>query len=203
MLELVTRDGPEVVCLQELPIWGLVHVEEWSGMHAYAAVARTPRVPGRVGRFLTRLHHGTFRSALVGQANAILVTRGLGAKDLGSRQISDIGLERRVVQAVRVDERLVVANFHASTELLAARQELERAQEFAEGLARPGEPVVLAGDFNLVSPSVDGYSDPSQGIDHVLVRGAPVSGSVVWEPARRGRAGRLLSDHPPVEVTLE
>jgi endonuclease/exonuclease/phosphatase family metal-dependent hydrolase len=202
MLELVTRDGPAIVCLQELPIWGLAHLEEWSGMQAFPAVARTPRVPGRIGRLLTRLHHGTFRSALVGQANAILVARGLAAKDLGSKQISDIGLERRVAQAARVDDRLVVANFHASTELHAARHELERAQAFAEGLARPGEPVVLAGDFNLVSPSLAGYSDPSPGIDHVFVRGAPVSEPVVWEPARRARARRLLSDHPPVELTL-
>src|SRR4029078_2711208 len=40
MLELVTRDGPDVVCLKELPVWALGHLESWSGMHATGAVAR-------------------------------------------------------------------------------------------------------------------------------------------------------------------
>ncbi len=203
MLDVVCSDRPGVVCLQELPVWGLARLEEWSGMQAFYVVARTPRVPGRFGRSLTRLHHGFFRSAFVGQANAILVAPGHDAEDLGWKRISDPGREPRVVQAVRVADRLVVAHFHASTDLVAARAELERAQSFVEGLARAGEAVVLAGDFNLVSPQVEGYSGPAPGIDHVLVRGALVSGPLVWPPERRERAGRLLSDHPPVEVTID
>ena len=202
MLEVVCHDRSDVVCLQELPVWGLAHLEEWSGMQAFPVVARTPRVPGSLGRLLTRLHHGFFRSAFVGQANAILVPRTLDARDLGSKQISDIGFERRVVQAVRVDERLVVANFHASTDLVAARTEFDRARAFAEELARPGEAVVLAGDFNLVSPQVAGYSAPTSGIDHVLVRGAETSEPLVWPPEQRELSGRHLSDHAPVEVTI-
>lgn len=202
MLELVCRDRPDVVCLQELPVWGLPRLEEWSGMPAFQVVTRTPRVPGGLGRFLTRLHHGFFRSAFVGQANAILVARGLDAEDLGWTRISDRGREPRAAQAVRVDGRLVVANFHASTDLVAARVEVDRARRFAEELAHAGEAVCLAGDFNLLSPHLEGYSEPTPGIDHVLVRGAPASGALVWPPQRRERSGRQLSDHAPVEVTV-
>ena len=203
MLDVVCHDRPDVVCLQELPVWGLAHLEKWSGMQAIQVVARTPRVPGRLGRFLTLLHHGFFRSAFVGQANAILVAAGLGAEDLGWTRISDSGREPRAAQAVRIDDGLLVANFHASTDLVAARTELERVRVFAEELARPGEAVCLAGDFNLVSPQVEGYSEPTPGIDHVLVRGAAVSAPLVWPPERRERSGRLLSDHAPVEVTID
>jgi endonuclease/exonuclease/phosphatase family metal-dependent hydrolase len=203
MLDVVCGDRPDVVCLQELPVWGLARLEEWSGMQVFHVVARSPRVPGRLGRFLTRLHHGFFRSAFVGQANAVLVAPALDADDLGWKRISDPGREPRVVHAVRIADRLVVAHFHASTDLVAARAELERARSFVEGLARPGEPVVLAGDFNLVSPQVGGYSEPAPGIDHVLVRGAQVSELLVWPPERRELAGRMLSDHAPVEVTID
>ena len=203
MLDVVCHDRPDVVCLQELPVWGLAPLEDWSGMQAFQVVARTPRMPGRLGRFLTRLHHGFFRSAFVGQANAILVAPGLGAEDLGWTRISDRGREPRAAQAVRIDGRLVVVNFHASTDLVAARAELERVRVFAEGLAGGVEAVCIVGDFNLVSPQLEGYSAPAPGIDHVLVRGAEVSEPVVWPPEQRELAGRLLSDHAPVEVGIE
>ena len=55
MIELVTRDRPDVVCLQELPVWALGHLPSWSGMHAYTAVARRSLLP--VGaRVVTALH---------------------------------------------------------------------------------------------------------------------------------------------------
>ena len=74
MIELVTRDRPDVVCLQELPVWALRHLESWSGMHATSAVARRPLLP--VGsRAVTDLHHGLLRSAVTGEAAAILTPR--------------------------------------------------------------------------------------------------------------------------------
>ena len=80
MLDLVTRDRPDIVCLQELPVWALEHLESWSGMHATTAVARRPLLP--VGaRAATALHHGLFRSAFTGEGDAIL-TRS-PARDLG------------------------------------------------------------------------------------------------------------------------
>jgi endonuclease/exonuclease/phosphatase family metal-dependent hydrolase len=73
---------------------------------------------------------------------------------------------------------------------------------FAESLARPREPVVLAGDFNLLQPQLDGYSAPGPGVDQVLVRGLPSTPLLVWPLERRMKNGRVLSDHAPVELTL-
>src|SRR5947209_2505317 len=77
MVELVTGDRPGVVCLQELPVWALPHLEQWSGMRSVSAVAREPRVgSARLGGWITGVHHGLLRSALTGEADAILVDRG-------------------------------------------------------------------------------------------------------------------------------
>src|SRR5262245_23867208 len=63
MIELVTRDRPDIVCLQELPVWALRHLERWSGMHATGAVARRPLLPFG-SREVTALHHGRLRSGV-------------------------------------------------------------------------------------------------------------------------------------------
>jgi endonuclease/exonuclease/phosphatase family metal-dependent hydrolase len=70
---------------------------------------------------------------------------------------------------------------------------------------------VLAGDFNLqAGPSraiADltgwGFSAPGPGIDHVLVRGVASGPEQPWPEERRRIAGMLVSDHAPVEVTIE
>jgi endonuclease/exonuclease/phosphatase family metal-dependent hydrolase len=202
MIELVAADGPDVVCLQELPLWGRACLERWSGMQSFPVAARHAVVPGRVGASLTWLNQGFFRSGFVGQANAILVAPGLEAEDEGHMRISDHGRERRVVQAVRVAERFLVANLHASTDAEVARDEGERAREFVEELARPDDVVVLAGDFNVTDLRLDGYSEPAIGLDHVFVRGAPATAPLVWPRERRTRNGVVLSDHPPVDVAV-
>jgi endonuclease/exonuclease/phosphatase family metal-dependent hydrolase len=202
MIELVCEGRPDVVCLQELPVWGISRLDEWSSMQMFTVVARAPRVPGRVGVRVTRMNQGFFRSAFVGQANAILVTRSLAVEDRGYLQISDPGRERRVVHAVGVAGSYVVANLHANRGAEVARIETERSRAFVEAASRPGEVIVLAGDFNLQDVRMDGYSSPSIGIDHVLVRGALVSESVVWSRERRELGGVVLSDHQPVEVTI-
>src|SRR5436305_10355771 len=80
MIELVTADDPDVVCLQELPAWALPGLADWSGMHAFTEVAQPPRlgplpIPAELGRAITSLNNGLFRSAVSGQANAILLAR--------------------------------------------------------------------------------------------------------------------------------
>src|SRR5882724_9211424 len=73
MVELVSADRPDVVCLQEVPVWALKQLGGWSGMTAVGAVAARPRLgSAELGRWITELHHGLFRSAFTGQANAIL-----------------------------------------------------------------------------------------------------------------------------------
>src|SRR5262245_66429660 len=63
MIELVTQDRPDVVCLQELPVWALEHLEGWSGMYVDGAVARRPLLP-LGARGVTAVHHGLLRSAV-------------------------------------------------------------------------------------------------------------------------------------------
>jgi endonuclease/exonuclease/phosphatase family metal-dependent hydrolase len=206
MVKLATADEPDVLCLQELPIWSLPLLGGWSGMQAEAAIARPPLWPGAIAAWITRLNQGLFRSAISGQANAILVKREHVVDDLGKETISERGRERRVVQAVRLDDRIVVANLHASNDFRRAelpRAEVERARRFVEGLARPREPIVLAGDFNVRRIELDGYSRPADGIDHILVRGAAVSPLHVWPHEERVENGLVLSDHPPVELRVD
>jgi endonuclease/exonuclease/phosphatase family metal-dependent hydrolase len=195
MVELVTRDEPDVVCLQELPVWALAHLEAWSGMEGVAAVARTPRaVSARLGRWLTEVNHGMLRSALTGEADAILVAHGHALADARS-QVASAGGLRRNVHGVRVDD-VYVANFHTS----AAPEQLRAVAEFVAGEER----AVVAGDANVRPPyDLEGFSRPLAGsIDQVLVRGLPSSPPIAWPEERRRVGGRLLSDHAPVELTV-
>jgi endonuclease/exonuclease/phosphatase family metal-dependent hydrolase len=190
MIELATADRPAAVCLQELPVWALEHLESWSGMHAYSAVARRPLLP--VGaRTVTDLHHGLLRSAFTGEGDAIL-TRG-PARDLGTTVVGDAKL-RRIAHAVELDGVRVV-NFHIDGD----RAQLDRV------LALAGERSIVAGDANLVAPVADGFSPPLAGsIDQIFVRGLALrEGPRAWPTERRTLNGRVLSDHAPVEVVVE
>ena len=202
MIALATADAPDVLCLQEIPVWAVRRLGRWSGMQEFAAVARHGLPTVKLAGWATRRHNGLLRSAIVGQANVILISNAHPAEDLGSEKVSHLELERRVCHAVRLDGSLVVVNTHLSHLGHGQRDELVRMLEFANARARPGEPVVLAGDLNLREAHVDGFSDPGPGIDHVLVRGADAGPLVVWPEERRRQNGVVLSDHPPVEVRI-
>jgi hypothetical protein len=83
------------------------------------------------------------------------------------------------------------------------REEARRAAAFAEGVATPGDAVVLAGDFNVRDPALEAYSGRRDGIDQILVRGARIGPVVEWERGRRVQNGVVLSDHPVVEARIE
>jgi endonuclease/exonuclease/phosphatase family metal-dependent hydrolase len=232
MVELATADRPDVVVLQEVPVWALGRLAAWSGMQSVGDVAQRPRlgpvpISTGAGRTLTDLRPGLLRSAFSGQANAILLRGGLGivARDVLTlnpapfrrEQARALGLdlvtrlawskERRVCQVVRLASGLVVANLHASSSPGDPRVpavELERATAFAEGFAGADDTVVIAGDFNCLAAhwALEGYSEPGPGIDHVAVRGAVPSPLHVWPDERRRRDGMLLSDHSPIELVL-
>jgi endonuclease/exonuclease/phosphatase family metal-dependent hydrolase len=199
MVELATADGPDVVCLQELPLWSLRSLDEWSGMQAYTAVAKRACVPRPLGRLLQQYDPRRFRSGVTGQGNAILLANGLRVHEHRTRRVSDPGRERRVCHAVRIDG-FAIANVHASNEFgdpEVPREELRRAYDLLDELAAGGEARILAGDFNLRDPDL-----PGPNIDHVVVGGAVHGPLVVWEDARRVHNGAVLSDHAPVEVTI-
>jgi endonuclease/exonuclease/phosphatase family metal-dependent hydrolase len=232
MVGLATVDRPDALLLQEVPAWAIGRLAAWSGMAVFADVAQRPQlgpipISARLGRTLTSIDRGRFRSAFSGQANAILLGRGMQAAARESVTLNPasfrheqgriLGLdlverlawakERRICQAVRLERGMVVANLHATGSLGDARipaAELVRAAEFVESLAREGDTVVIGGDFNCIAAHIalDGYSDPGPGIDHVAVRGAAASPLRVWRDDLRRRNGLLLSDHAPVELSL-
>jgi len=208
MIELVTADGPDVVCLQEVPVWALPWIDDWSGMRRFDVVTRPPLWPGPVSKWVTRAHQGFFRSGLAGQANAILVAPRHAATGLGHDRISDHGRERRLVHAVRIagTAGVTIANLHASNDHVhpeVPRSEAVRAAAFAERVATWGDVVALAGDFNVADPRLDAYSAPGDGIDHVLVRGGRVESVLRWPGDRQLQNGVVLSDHPVVEARIE
>jgi endonuclease/exonuclease/phosphatase family metal-dependent hydrolase len=179
MVQLASADDPAVICLQEVPVWALAHLDEWSGMQAIGAVAQRPTFgpfpsSAELGRRLTDLDHGLLRSAFTGQANAILLSPDLRVREhrhvilnayrfrraqarrleLGLVERLAWGKERRGCQAVRVERggrTLVVGNLHATgfPDKRVPDAELLRAAAFVDGMAGRDEPVLLCGDFNL------------------------------------------------------
>ena len=160
----------------------------------------------QLGGAVTRLHNGLFRSALAGQANAILLAPGLDVLDNRTLRIDEQQREPRYCQAVRL-EGLVVGNLHATNDFRRPQvpaAEIVRAEAFVTGVAG-ALPSVLAGDFNLRAehvPKLPGWSALGPGIDHVLVRRLSASPLAVWPVERRRHNGAVLSDHAPVEVTI-
>jgi endonuclease/exonuclease/phosphatase family metal-dependent hydrolase len=237
MLLLAAADDPDVLCLQEVPAWEL-------GRFSAGDVAARPSIgplliPMELGRRVTKQHHGLLRSAFSGQGNAIQVSQRLRvlahetltlnprrfraaqsrALELGPMTRLAWGKERRIVQALRVEEpggrTLLVANMHCTSypaDERLADAELLRAAWFAVSTAAVEDVVVLAGDFNvraarsrtlrdLTSPEW-GFSEPGPGIDHILVRGAPSSPLRRWPDEQRKDGEHLLSDHAPVELEI-
>jgi endonuclease/exonuclease/phosphatase family metal-dependent hydrolase len=210
MVELAVADDPDVLCLQEVPVWAVRRLQGWAGRPSFGAVARLPFRAGPMSAWVTRSHQGFFRSGLAGQANAILVAGRHAARDLGHEQISEHPRERRLVHAVHVAPQgapvgVVVGNLHASNEFgdpSVPRGAAQRAAAVLAPVAGPGEPRGRAGDFNVGDPGLEGFSTPGDGIDHVLLRGATPVEVTVWPTDRRTVGGIVLSDHPPVDVVL-
>ena len=199
MVELASHDGPDVLCLQELPLWALPQLGGWSEMTVLVAVAKRSFVPRRLGGFLQRLDPTRFRSGVTGQANAILLAPTLVPLEHRTVRVSEPGRERRVCHAVRL-EGIVIGNVHATNEFKrpeVPRAELKRAHGLVDSVAAAGEARVLAGDFNLRDPDL-----PGPNIDHIVVAGIEHGPLEVWPDERRLHNGAVLSDHAPVEMRI-
>jgi hypothetical protein len=195
MVELITTDDPDVVCLQEVPLWALTLLEKWSGMRAVVAIGAQPLVlSAELGRLITELHHGLLRSAVTGEGIATLVARRHSIVD---ERRDSVG-PKRVLLGIQLDDGPFVGNFHV-TGGAEAEGQFSQVVELAQGDA-----VVLGGDVNLRPPyDLVGFSDPlADSIDQILVRGLPSSAPFAWPSERRRVDGRLLSDHAPVEATV-
>ena len=207
MIRLVSSDGPDVIALQELPLWSLRFLERWSGMTARSA--RTmPALLGPLGRLAARFDPARFRSAATGQANAILVNPHF---DVGGERSLVLNPElswrarlfdwehRRVSQSLEIEPpssgKVVVGNLHSAPN----REQVRIATEFFADAER----CILCGDFNLERFEVAGFSAPIAGLDQIYVRGLDfLQPPLAWPAERRGVGGVLLSDHAPVEAVI-
>ena len=173
MVRLAAADRPDVLLLQEVPLWALPELGGWAGMTAFTQVAHRTPLGASLGGHITALDPGLLRSAVSGQGDALLLDAKLEPFDYHAlvlnprgfrrEQAERLGLdlqarfawakERRVCQVVRValpdGARTLIANLHATRYARMAEVELRRAWEFFDALARPGEVEVIGGDFNL------------------------------------------------------
>jgi endonuclease/exonuclease/phosphatase family metal-dependent hydrolase len=231
MAALVVGDRPDVVLLQEVPVWAGELLRERTGMgltltHTYGAHVPFLHVPLPLaaGAWLGRALPHVVRSQFEGQAQAVLYGPDLilvSARRVPLNPRTPLRGEPRVAQLVRLrhrrlGEELVLANVHA--EPRDAAEQLEIAAWALEQFGK-GAPMLLGGDLNAGpgSPAVRrlvarGWREESGevGLDHILVRGMTLAwGATRWLPERRDVrvGGRLLrlSDHDPVDavVTLD
>jgi endonuclease/exonuclease/phosphatase family metal-dependent hydrolase len=136
-----------------------------------------------------------------GGANAILV-RGGGIGDHRARRLTWLP-EQRWAHGVRLPSGAWVVNVHATTEPQSTEKPRTKADlAVAVKAAREwagGAPLVFGGDLNLKGrPELPGLRHVAGNhVDHVLVDG--------FEPVGKGEVldRGILSDHPPVAVTLE
>jgi endonuclease/exonuclease/phosphatase family metal-dependent hydrolase len=232
MLRLATADGPDLLCAQEVPAWALRRFTAGDlGARPRAGSRLGRRLTDLNHGVLRSAFSGQGNGILAAPRLRVLdhARLTLNPRRFRDAQVKALGLrtavrlawarERRIVQALRLADAdgrtFLVANTHC-TSLAADRRpaevELRRAAWFATSTAKPEDVVVLAGDFNVTgdSPALRelcspewGFSDPGPGIDHILVRGAPVTPIRRWPDARREHDGRLLSDHAPVELDIQ
>jgi len=115
--------------------------------------------------------------------------------------------ERRVAQLARLGDGTCVANFHASTRVPLAEDELRRLWERALSWAG-GDPLILGGDLNLrkpLAPDAAIVHIAARDVDHLFAKGlAPVGDAEILDRHVTVRDVSVeLSDHPPLRVRVE
>ena len=127
MITLATADDPDVLCVQEVPVWAAI------------AVAPRLRVWPTSG---SSLNPRGFRTGEASAARLGVVGRNAGPRNAASCRPSG---------SVRRRSAYLVANMHCTSlpDRRIAQAELLRAATFATSEALPDDVVVLAGDFNL------------------------------------------------------
>jgi hypothetical protein len=150
--------------------------------------------------WITRLDQGLFRSRLARQAQAILVDPALTSRPAASGERGAASAGRPGGEGRR---RGVIRNIHATNAPAASgssrRSSLARVPRQRR---RSGEPRILAGDLNMLNPSLPGYENGAPG-DHVL-SGLPAS-RLTAAAGAAVQNGVVLSDHRSArrQVTFE
>jgi endonuclease/exonuclease/phosphatase family metal-dependent hydrolase len=228
MAAVMIEDDPDLVLLQEVPVWAGDVLREHTGMGvtlvptygAHIPFVHVP-LPLAVGAAVGKALPDLVRTQVEGQAQALLYGPALllvSARRVQLNERTRLRGEPRIAQLARLRHRragreFVVANVHADR---GGDEQLEKAGFVLERFAR-GAPMVLGGDLNagMGSPGVRslvarGFVEDSGdvGIDHLLVRGFDVEWAATrWPPERRdlrrngGRPVRL-SDHDPVDAVV-
>ena len=229
MAELMVSERPDVVLLQEVPVWAADQLRKATGVGVTLAPAYGAHVPFlhlprplALGAAVGKAMPDLVRTQIEGQANALLYGQSLLLVSARRAQINQrhrLRGEPRIAQLVRLRHRsagreIAVANVHADSG--DNRHQLERAGYLLERFAR-GAPMVLAGDLNAGARSAAlralvarGWLEDSidVGIDHIFVRGMRMERPAArWDPGRRdlvlnGARPVRLSDHDPVDAAV-
>ena len=155
----MTQDDPDLVLLQEVPVWAAELLREHTGMGVTLAPTYGAHIPfvhvplplalgAAVGRALPDL----VRTQVEGQAQAVLYGPALllvSARRVQLNERTRLRGEPRIAQLARLRHRragreLAVANVHADR---GGDEQLEKAGFVLERFAR-GAPMVLGGDLN-------------------------------------------------------
>ena len=221
MCAVVSEDGPDIVLLQEVPIWAGPLLREHTGMGVTLADAYGA-LPLAAGAALGRALPDVVRTQFEGQGQALLYGPDLLLVSTRRVLLNEhrwFRGEPRIAQLVRLRHRklgieLAVGNVHADHG--GAPAQLEKAGFVLERFAR-GAPMILGGDLNARMHSVGlrslagrGWVEDAGdvGIDHLLVRGAELEWPATrWLPQRRdvrlnGSLPLRLSDHDPVDAVV-
>ena len=229
MCAIMVEDGPDIVMLQEVPVWAGSFLREQTGMgvtlaHSYGAhvpFLHLP-LPLAAGAALGKALPDVVRTQFEGQGQALLYGPDLLLVSVRRVLLNEhrrLRGEPRIAQLVRLRHRklgieLAVGNVHADHK--GAAVQLEKAGYVLERFAR-GAPMILGGDLNARMHSAGlralvgrGWVEDAGevGIDHLLVRGAELEWPATrWLPQRRdvrlnGSLPLRLSDHDPVDAVV-
>jgi endonuclease/exonuclease/phosphatase family metal-dependent hydrolase len=190
----------DLALLQEVPPWWPPALAESCG--AEQRTALTSRNLGLPLRRALAQRRPDLMKSNGGGCNAVLARRPIASH----RKVRlRTWPERRVAQLVGLSDGTFAANYHASTRVMLAEDELARLGALVrdEGRRSPGSPVVLGGDLNLRAPKVDDMDHvAARDVDHVFVAGARGAGRVLERDVLVGGRRVELSDHPPLLAEL-
>jgi endonuclease/exonuclease/phosphatase family metal-dependent hydrolase len=246
MVELITADRPDIVCLQEVPAWAFKQLGEWSGMQVVTGRGKRPKlgpfpIPGGLGKVLAAPNAGKRSKKYAGKGNAILFPNNAVVRShktitlntnpfveergvrfgLTNKQMLWWERERRVCQVLQYElpdrQRYLVANLQTTStgDLRIPDAELRRAINFVIRCSELEEALIVLGDFNIPraqSAAIgelmnalpeDRWMTSGPQVDFVLLRRAINTSVRVWPDEERAYDGVLLSNHPPVEATIE